>query len=160
MADVLMHRARTPDDLAAARALFVEYAESLGFSLCFQGFDRELAELPGCYAPPEGEIFLATVDGDLAGCGAVRPLGSGIAEMKRLFVRPNFRGHQLGRRLAEAIVAHARARGCTAMRLDTIETMSAAIALYQSLGFREIEAYYENPLPGVRYFELGLAGTE
>lgn len=154
MADVRIHRARAPEDLEATRALFLEYAESLGFSLCFQGFDRELAELPGCYAPPDGEIFLATIDGALAGCGAVRPLDEGISEMKRLFVRPGFRGHQLGRRLAEAVVDHARQRGFSAMRLDTIETMTAAIALYQTLGFREIEPYYENPLPGVRYFEL------
>ena len=160
MAEIRIERARSPEELEATRALFLEYAESLGFSLCFQGFDRELKELPGRYAPPRGEIFLATVDGALAGCGAVRSLDPSIAEMKRLFVRPAFRGHQLGRRLAEAIVAHAQAQGFTAMRLDTIESMTAAIALYASLGFREIDAYYDNPMPGVRYFELSLTAAK
>ena len=156
MATIEILPVRSPKELEEAKVLFLEYAESLGFSLCFQGFDRELAELPGRYAAPRGEIFLARVDRSVAGVGAFRPLEDEICEMKRVFVRPSFRGHQLGRRLAEAIVTRAREAGYRSMRLDTIESMTAAIGLYQSLGFREIAAYYENPLAGVRYFELDL----
>jgi ribosomal protein S18 acetylase RimI-like enzyme len=143
-------------DLAAARRLFLAYADSLGFSLCFQGFDEELARLPGKYAPPEGMLLLARAGASAVGVVAVRPLGGGLAEMKRLYVEPPQRGGGLGRRLAEAAIAFAREAGHRAVRLDTLATMEAATALYPRLGFREIPAYYENPIPGARYFELDL----
>ena len=140
-------------DLASARALFLDYAQGLGFSLCFQGFDQELAELPGKYAPPKGALLLA----GSSGCVAVRPLTDDIAEMKRLYVAPAARGTGLGRRLALASIEAARTAGYRAIRLDTIEaTMGAAVALYRSLGFEEIAPYYDNPIPGARYFERTL----
>lgn len=142
--------------MTAVRALFMEYAQSLGFSLCFQGFDKELATLPGAYAPPRGRLFLAQIGGDVAGCVGLRPLGEGRCEMKRLYVRPAFRGNGLGRRLAETAIAEARAIGHPRMVLDTLDSMAAARRLYASLGFREIPAYYDNPLNGVIYAELAL----
>jgi ribosomal protein S18 acetylase RimI-like enzyme len=144
------------------RKLFLEYAAGLKISLCFQGFDQELAGLPGKYAPPDGCILLA-MPGDAndempaAGCVAVRPMDEpGICEMKRLYVRPEYRGQKLGLLLAEAAVARAREMGYQAMRLDTLSSMVGAIALYERLGFRDIEAYCHNPHPGVRYMELDL----
>jgi putative acetyltransferase len=152
--------AHTATELASTRVLFHEYADSLGFSLCFQGFDEELATLPGKYAPPHGQILLATVKGDLAGCVAVRPLaserGERVCEMKRLYVRPEFRHHGTGRVLAVALIEVAREMGYAAMRLDTLSTMTAAISLYESLGFRRISAYYDNPIQTATYFELDL----
>lgn len=148
--------AATAEDLAHARALFEEYAASLDFSLCFQGFDAELATLPGRYAPPSGRLLLARVDGAVAGCVALRRIADGTCEMKRLFVRPAFLGTGCGRALAEAIVAEARGAGYAAMRLDTIPKMRPAIALYESLGFRDIPPYTENPIDGARYLELRL----
>jgi GNAT superfamily N-acetyltransferase len=150
--------ARTADEIAAVKSLFLEYATSLGFSLCFQGFDRELAELPGAYAPPEGRLYLALVDGEAAGCIGLRPLqADGRCEMKRLYLRPKSRGLGLGRRLAKLIVAEARAIGYRRLVLDTLEPMKEARALYASLGFREIPAYYHNPIPGTLYAELDLS---
>lgn len=152
--------ARTPADVAIARELFVEYGESLGFSLCFQGFDEELATLPGRYAEPHGAILLAREPEGAAGCVALRPLGddgSPRCEMKRLFVRPAFRGRGLGRALATEILAVARAAGYREMALDTVDTMTEAIALYRSLGFREIPPYTFNPLPNVVYLGVALA---
>ena len=149
-------QAETAEDIATARKLFEEYGASLGFSLCFQGFDRELAGLPGDYAPPAGRLLLLTEDGQIAGCVALRRLDAETCEMKRLYVRPEFRGRSLGRALAEEIIRQARGLGYARLRLDTVPSMAAAIALYRDLGFREIAPYRENPVPGVLYFELRL----
>ena len=146
-----------PVHLAQARELFLEYAESLGFSLCFQSFDQELAGLPGDYAPPHGRLLIAEYRGQLAGCIALHKLESGICEMKRLYLRPQFRGKGLGRVLAETVIAEARAIGYRRMRLDTVEpVMPNAVAMYRRLGFVEIEPYRANPIDGALYMELGL----
>jgi putative acetyltransferase len=154
--DVTIHDAHAPEQLPVVRELFLEYARSLGFSLCFQGFDQELADLPGDYAPPAGRLLLARVGERDAGCVALRDLGDGVCEMKRLYVRPGFRGHRVGRVLAERICAEARALGYRCMRLDTVAKMTEARTLYASLGFREIPPYTHNPLPDVHYLELTL----
>jgi ribosomal protein S18 acetylase RimI-like enzyme len=143
-------------DLAVARDLFLEYARSLDFSLCFQGFDEELASLPGRYAPPSGRLLLARVDDAVAGCVALRALDDGACEMKRLFVRPAFHRRGLGRALTVALIDEARAIGYAAMRLDTVPAMQAALSLYHSLGFVAIPAYTANPLPGACFLELRL----
>ncbi len=150
-------RATSADQLATARRLFKEYEASLGIDLCFQGFERELAELPGAYAPPAGRLFLATDGAEPAGCVALRPLGGGVCEMKRLYVRPAARGARLGRRLAETVIREARAIGYARMRLDTMPSMKEAIALYRSLAFGEIAPYRENPVAGALFMELDLA---
>ncbi|MGH9502536.1 MAG: GNAT family N-acetyltransferase [Terriglobales bacterium] len=150
-------QAESPALIAQARELFLEYAQSLGFSLCFQGFDQELASLPGDYAPPHGRLLLADYQGLLAGCVALHQVGPGTCEMKRLYLRPQFRGKGLGRVLAEAVIAHARAMGCNRMRLDTVEpVMPNAVAMYRRLGFKEIEPYRPNPIAGALYMELEL----
>lgn len=148
--------ATTDDDLDATRALFKEYAASLDFELCFQDFEAELDALPGPYAAPEGAILLAEADGETIGCVAVKPLDDDICEMKRLYVRPASRSKGVGRTLAEAIVERARELGYQRMRLDTVASMHAARAVYRSLGFRETEPYYDNPLPDVVYMERDL----
>ena len=149
--------ASTPEQIAAARELFNEYASSLGFSLCFQSFEKEVAQLPGVYAPPSGRLLLAEQIGQYAGCIALHPLDRDICEMKRLYVRPQFRGANLGRKLVDAVVAEARSIGYTHMRLDTIPSvMGKAVELYRQLGFREIESYVFNPIEGAIYMELEL----
>ncbi len=144
-------------DIEAARALFLEYEKSLGIDLAFQDFDRELADLPGEYSPPSGALLLAVDDGVVTGCVAIRPFdGLNVAELKRLYVRPSARGHGLGLRLAGAAIAAAREVGYTAIRLDTLPTMMSAQALYRRLGFRAIDPYRLNPIPGTSYWELRL----
>jgi len=145
------------EDMVVLRALFLEYQDWLGVDLCFQGFEAELATLRGNYAPPAGGVWLAHVDGALAGCVGLRPHGGGACEMKRLWVRPGFRGLGLGRRLAATGIAAAGRAGYRTLCLDTLGFMDAARALYQTLGFHEIPAYYDNPLDDVRYLELDLS---
>lgn len=152
-------QAESSEQIEQARRLFVEYAESLGFSLCFQSFDKEVAGLPGDYAPPDGRLLLAEHEGKIAGCVALHKLSDGVCEMKRLYLRPEFRGKALGRALAERVIAEARTLGYTRMRLDTIVgKMDSAIALYRELGFQEVPPYRENPIPGAIYMELKLDG--
>ena len=150
-------QAESPAQIAQARELFLEYAQSLGFSLCFQNFDHELAGLPGDYAPPDGRLLLAEYEGQLAGCVALHELEAGICEMKRLYLRPRFRGKGLGRVLAERIIAEARTIGYQRMRLDTVEpVMKDAVGVYRKLGFKEIAPYRANPIAGAMYMELEL----
>jgi putative acetyltransferase len=145
------------EDVQQARGLFEEYAAWLGFSLCFQNFDKELAQLPGDYAPPNGRLFLAVENEQVAGCVALRKIGKGIGEMKRLYVRPEFRGKGLGRLLTETIIKRAREAGYQRLRLDTLPgRMDQAIAMYRSLGFKDIERYYNNPYEDAAYMELTL----
>ena len=150
----------TAEDLLATRDIFTEYAGTLTVDLDFQGFQTELADLPGDYAPPRGALLLARVDGMLAGCCALRPMDSSdypnAAEMKRLFVRKAFRGFGLGRQLTEAILDEARRAGYSSVLLDTLDEMEAARALYEDLGFEEIPPYYHNPYAGAHYLKVEL----
>jgi putative acetyltransferase len=152
----LIRAATSPDAVAQARALFEAYAAQLGVSLCFQDFDRELATLPGAYAPPRGGLWLAGDATAPCGCIALRPLDRQDAELKRLYVTPAARGSGLGRRLTETAIAHARAAGYRAIKLDTLAQMHSARALYASLGFVPCAAYYHNPLGGTLYMQLTL----
>jgi putative acetyltransferase len=156
MSDVVLRQASREEDIETARSLFVEYQKAVGVSLCFQNFDAEVANLPGAYAPPEGRLLLALVEGLCAGCVALRKLEDGIGEMKRLYVRPAFRGTGLGKRLTEAVLSEARAIGYRAIRLDTLPTMTRAQALYVSLGFVDIPPYNDHPIAGTRFMELVL----
>ena len=150
-------QAQTPDQIDQARQLFREYSAWLEIDLCFQNFEKELAGLPGDYGPPEGRLLLAYVVSELAGCVALRRIDKGICEMKRLFLRDEFRGRGLGRKLIEAIISEAREIGYERMRLDTLPPkMNDAIALYRRFGFREIGPYYNNPVAGAIFMELDL----
>jgi putative acetyltransferase len=148
--------AHSQPHLPVVRELFQEYAASLPFSLCFQGFETELASLPGRYAPPAGRIFLAQDGPDAAGCIALRPLGPGLCEMKRLYIRPTHRARGLGRILTQHLIAEARSIGYEAMRLDTSADMHAAQRLYESLGFHRIDRYNDDPLEDTIFMELRL----
>ena len=149
----------TAEDLADIRELFVEYQRALGVSLCFQGFDAELAGLPGDYAAPRGRLILALAKGRPAGCVALRPLFHRDAEMKRLYVRSQFRGSGLGRRLATTVIDSARDVGYETLKLDTLPQMKAAQRMYESLGFADTAAYNDNPVRGVRFLALDLRAT-
>jgi ribosomal protein S18 acetylase RimI-like enzyme len=150
-------QAESKEEIRQARELFEEYAAWLGINLCFQNFDQELAALPGDYAPPRGRLLLATENEQTAGCVALRKIGEDVCEMKRLYVRPAFRGIGLGKTLTQAIIQDARKIGYRRMRLDTLPgKMDQAIALYRSLGFRETKPYYNNPVPGAAFMELKL----
>ena len=148
-----------PADLGCVRALFAEYQASLGISLDFQGFARELAELPGAYAPPRGALLVARVGDEAAGCVGLRPLSEGDAEVKRLYVRPAHRGAGLGERLMRALFDRAATAGYQALRLDTLATMEGAARLYERLGFVPTPAYHEATLPGMRFFRKPLEGS-
>jgi GNAT superfamily N-acetyltransferase len=147
----------TPEQIERVRQLFREYADGTGACECFEGFGKEIAGLPGPYSPPTGQLLLAQLEGQSAGCVALRKLDNDTCEMKRLYVRPDARGRHLGRQLAEAIVTEARRIGYRAIRLDTLSSMVAARALYRSLGFRVIPRYNETPGPGVIHMELRYA---
>ena len=149
-------QAQTAAELDAVRELFGDYQRDLGVDLCFQGFTEELATLPGRYAPPGGRLLLAWEETEVAGCVALRALEDGVCEMKRLFVRPDYRGQGLGYRLAMQIVNEATALGYAIMRLDTLDTLDSAMRMYAAMGFQRRMPYYANPLPGVVYWERAL----
>ena len=153
---VTLVEATAPELVSVSRRLLEEYAAGIGVDLCFQNFDEELAGLPGKYAPPEGRLILAKSDGGYAGCVALRKLEDGICEMKRLYVCPESRGQGIGRSLAAEVIAQGRKIGYGAMRLDTLASMKAAIALYESLGFRRVKAYCHNPEREAVFMELDL----
>ena len=151
-------QAQSPEEIEIARMLFREYAAGLKIDLCFQNFDQEVDGLPGNYAPPLGRLLLAIEGEQIAGCIALRPFGDDDCEMKRLYVRPEFRGQGLGKKLVTILIDAARQKGYERMLLDTLPgKMEEAIALYRSLGFREIAAYYNNPVAGALFMELGLS---
>lgn len=158
--EVVLYAPASDGELAAVRTLFVEYANALGVDLCFQNFDAELHGLPGEYAAPRGALLLATVDGAFAGCCALRPLDSAdyanACEMKRLYVRPTFRGLGLGRKLAERIMELAQQADYACVLLDTLDDMESARTLYEDLGFEDIPPYYFNPIAGAHYLKVDL----
>ena len=149
-------QATAGDQLAIARDLIIEYAASLDIDLDFQNFEQELNDLPGDYAPPKGQILIARLKQETAGCVALRKFDQTCCEMKRLYVKPEFRGSGVGRALADAIIAQAREAGYTAMRLDTLPFMGTARTLYKTLGFKEIPTYRFNPVEGTAFLELTL----
>lgn len=157
MSEVQIRQAESDADVESARDIFREYETRLGLDLCFQNFEGELKDLPGKYSPPTGRLYLAIVDGDVAGCIALRELEPGTCEMKRLFVRENFRGKKIGRLLVDRLIDEAREIGYNRMRLDTFPPkMENAVRLYESYGFYPISAYYDNPNEGVLFMELEL----
>ena len=151
-------QAETAEQLATARELMLEYAAWLEFKLCFQGFEEELSTIPGKYASPEGRLLLALWNGEAAGMGALRPMNeAGVCEMKRLYLRPQFRGHSIGLALAQRLIQDASEIGYQRMRLDTIPgKMDSAIRMYRRLGFKEINAYYGTPIAATLFLELAL----
>lgn len=150
-------RINAAGDIDPVRRLFREYATWVEIDLCFQNFEKELADLPGDYAPPAGRLLLALHNGEAAGCVALRKIGEGTCEMKRLFVREAFRGQGLGPKLIEVVIEEAKRIGYERMRLDTLPPkMNQAIKLYRSFGFEEIAPYYDNPVPGAVFMELSL----
>ena len=154
---ITIKQVEAPGEIESTRQLFEEYVTGLGVSLCFQNYDKEVAELPGEYVPPTGRLYLATEDDNVAGCIALRKLADDVCEMKRLYVRPEFRAKRLGRTLVDRIIEDARSIGYKRMRLDTLPgKMDQAIAMYRSLGFREIPAYYNNPYETALFMELEL----
>ncbi|MFO7813888.1 MAG: GNAT family N-acetyltransferase [Pelovirga sp.] len=155
---MIIQAATSATQLDMMRDLFREYEQFLQVDLCFQDFNQELANLPGKYAPPDGALMLALNSEQPIGCVALRKLEEGICEMKRLYVKPEGRGTGLGKKLAEQIITIARQRGYSTMRLDTLDTLTEAIGLYQRLGFRQVPPYYDNPLAGALYWELDLRG--
>ena len=154
--ETLIRAASGEVDVAAVRALFDEYAREIATDLCFQGFAQERDGLPGAYSPPSGRLLVVERGGVIAGCVALRPLEEGTAEMKRLYLRPEARGTGSGRRLALILIAEAESAGYERLRLDTLPSMGAAIAMYRDLGFREIPPYRHNPVPGALFFERRL----
>lgn len=150
--------ATTPQDIVAVRRLFEDYAATLAISLCFQGFGAELAGLPGAYAAPRGRLYLATVDGVPAGCVAMRPHDAQNAEMKRLYVRAQFQGRGIGLKLAEQVIADARALGYASLLLDTLPSMQTALRLYDTLGFVRRGPYFDTPVAENIFMELKLGG--
>jgi carbonic anhydrase len=153
-------QAKSEAEVSQARTLFLEYAASLDVDLCFQNFEQELAELPGAYSPPAGRLLLAYEEGKPAGCVALRNFGNRLCEMKRLYLRSEFRGRKLSRALVREIIHQAQQIGYERMRLETLPGMQEALGLYRSLGFKEIEPYTRNPVPGARFMELRLHGDE
>ena len=149
-------RPKAEENIAIIRELFVEYWGWLRFDGCFQGFDEELATLPGRYGPPTGCVFLALYDSKPCGCVALREIGEGICEMKRLYVRPAFRGKGIGRSLVDAIIEEAKRLNYSQIRLDTLPIMAKATALYRQLGFVDIPPYGDDPTPGATHMELEL----
>ena len=155
-ASIEITQVETRGDVEIARQVFREYEAAIGVDLCFQSFEKELAELPGLYAPPKGRLYLLRIDGEVEGCIALRPHGEHDCEMKRLYVRPARRGLGAGRMLAGRVIADARAIGYRRMLLDTLDSMQSAQRLYESLGFVDAEPYTHNPHTGVRYMQLDL----
>ncbi|MGC1548035.1 MAG: GNAT family N-acetyltransferase [Rhodanobacter sp.] len=155
-AQIVLSQADSPELVAIARSLFTEYAEAIGTDLEYQGFTAELAALPSPYVPPMGALLIAQAGTNVAGCVALRPLNTHTGEMKRLYVRPAYRGSGLGRRLVEAVIQAARQAGYRELRLDTLPSMASAQALYRELGFVEIPPYNDKHLPGTRFYALQL----
>ncbi len=157
MSQAAITEAASAEDYAAGRTLIEEYAAAVAVDLCFQNFSEEMANLPGIYGPPQGCLLLARINGEWVGCVAVRKRDAESCEMKRLYVKTQYRGLGLGRRLAELAIRCAQKLGYSRIFLDTLPSMAEAQSLYRSLGFREVEAYYPNPVEGVRYLALALS---
>lgn len=151
-------RAETPEQIGSVRSLFAEYVAGLPVDVSYEKVPRESADLPGAYGPPRGELLLVLVDGEPAGCIALRPLDGDICEMKRVYLRPAWRGRGIGRLMAESIIAAARRIGYRRMRLDTIPALKPALSLYRSLGFRVIAPYRDIPSDRALFLELKLSG--